>query len=441
MKSLRNKYIWVIATMLLAIGYIDSCTKKDQVVGSSSTNSSELISYKTTTAPIIDGTIDAVWSNATVLHVTPTVPNPGNGLFMGYCGEVYPATVQSMYDDSCIYFLVRWADSTNITPVQPWYFDPIAHQWAQRANSRTFDANGNLTKLSMGLDQMAFQWNINNSTQNFATQTCYASCHLFTPYRNFSGQMIANASGNHYTNGPNEKVDLWWAKLNRDILTGQIDDWYIDQAGGQGYYDTLGGNSNGRHANGQVPPTPFSTTYVLPSGSVPASNYNGTYSNSQTLKYTKSGKSVSVKVPLYIEINGTKPYYPVADITSGTAKLVTGVDSMGVLTCSDATTLDPNADLASYADDPTIGRNVGPKCFPSFISQPLTGARANFTAAAVYVNGGWVVEFKRNLKTADLMKQDVDFTDLTDRPFGMAIWNTSNNQHGINPNLLLHFQK
>jgi len=438
MKSYSLLYVFLVVTVFLAY-----CTKSDQVVSSPTGSSSTLNAYKTATAPVIDGNVDAIWTNATALSVTPTVPNPGNGLFMGYCGEQYPATIQSMYDANNVYFLVKWDDSTSANPIQPWVFDAVAHTWSQRANARTFDVNGNLTKLSMGLDQLAFQWDINNSTQNFATQTCYASCHLFTPYRNYAGVFQANASGNHYTNGPNEKVDLWWAKLNRDVLAGQMDDWYLDDGGGQSYYDTLGGSANGRHANGQIKPTPFSTTYILPSTKkAPASNYSGPYSNSQTLAYTlASGKSVSVKVPLYVESGTTKPYYPASDITGGTAIKVTAVDSMGVLTLANGQTIDPNADAASYADDPGVGRNVGSKCFPSFILQPFINERANIKASAVYTGSGWVVEIQRALKTGDVLKQDVDFTDLTDRAFGIAIWNTSNYQHGIQPNLLLHFQQ
>lgn len=438
MKNYSLLYVALVITVFLAY-----CTKKDQVVSSSSGSTSTLNAFKTSTAPVIDGNVDAVWNNAQALSVNPAVPDPGNGLFMGYCGEQYPTTIQSMYDANNIYFLVKWNDSTNITPIQPWVFDPAAHTWSQRGNARTFDVNGNLAKLSMGLDQLAFQWNIDNSTQNFATQTCYASCHLFTPYRNYAGAMVANASGNHYTNGPNEKVDLWWAKLNRDVLVNQMDDWYLDDGGGQSYYDTLGGNANGRHANGQIKPTPFSTTYVLPSTKkAPAATYSGPYSNSQTLSYTlASGKTVNVKVPLYVETGVSKPYYPASDITAGTALKVTAVDSMGVLTLSDKSTIDPNADAASYADVLGIGRNIGSKCFPSFILQPFINERANITTSAVYTGSGWVVEIKRALKTGDILKQDVDFTDLTDRPFGIAIWNTSNYQHGIQPNLLLHFQQ
>ncbi len=438
MKSNSIMFLFIF----LVVG-LTSCTKNDQVVTESSSSTNVLNAYKTATVPTIDGTADAIWSKATELSVNPIVPNPGNGLFMGYCGEQYPATIKAMYDANNIYFLVKWDDSTNVTAIQPWVFDAVAHTWSQRGNARTFDVNGNLTKLSMGLDQLAFQFDINNSTQNFASQTCYASCHLFTPYRNYAGAMVANASGNHYTNGSTEKVDLWWAKLNRDVLANQMDDWYLDDGGGQSYYDTLGGSANGRHANGQIKPTPFTTTYILPSTKkAPSATYSGPYSNSQTLAYTlASGKSVSVKVPLYVETGAAKPYYNAADVTSGTALKVTAVDSMGVLTLSDNSTIDPNADPASYKDDAGVGRNIGAKCFPSFILQPFVNERANLKTSAVYTGTGWVVEIQRALKTGDVLKQDVDFTDLTDRPFGIAIWNQSNYQHGIQPNLLLHFNK
>ena len=423
--------------IFLVVG-LTSCTKNDQVVTSTSSNGSTLNAYHTSTAPTIDATTsEAIWNNATALAVTPTVPDPGNGLFMGYWGEQYPATIKAMYDNNYLYLKVQWADSTNILQPQPWVFDSVAHVWSQRSNSKLFDANGNLTKQSIGLDQLAFQWNIDNSTQNFATQTCYASCHVFTPYRNYAGVYNANQDGNHYTNGANEKVDLWWAKLNKDIsLTNQMDDWYIDDAGGPAVTDSVGGSGNGRHADGQVKPSPFGSPYVLNSTKkAPASNYSGPISNSQTL----SGK----KVPLYALKDGIrKAYYSVTD-TVASALRVIGVDANGVLTLQGGTTIDPTTEAYNYADDPGVGRNVGAKCFPGFISQPyiIGSERDDIIGSAHHDGTKWTVIIKRKLKTSDVLKQDVDFTDLTDRPFGMAIWNTANNQHGIQPNLLLHFNQ
>jgi hypothetical protein len=72
---------------------------------------------------------------------------------------------------------------------------------------------------------------------------------------------------------------------------------------------------------------------------------------------------------------------------------------------------------------------------------PLIGTRAEIPCAAVYTGSSWIVEFKRALKTADTNRQDVDFSSLEDQIFGIGIFNKSNYQHGIKPNLVLKFKK
>jgi hypothetical protein len=437
MISFRKKYFWVITSIVLAVGYVVSCTKNDQVVAPAQPtgDGTELLSYKTSVAPTIDGTVDPIWDKATKLNFTPQVPDPGNGLFAGYIGTTYPATLRSMYDGQYIYFLAEWNDASNYI-VQPWYFNGTTLRWAQRANARQFDANGVLLKEGMGQDQLAMLWNIDNSTPKFVTQTCYASCHLFTPYRNFAGVMVANASGNHYTNGVNEKIDMWWCHLNKDLITNQMDDQYQDWAGGPSVTDTVGGSGNGRHADDLVPPTPWSSSYTNKN----TNPSNGAFNNSQTLKLDGTGASVSV--PKWVIPDAVSQLYYLATDTlpGGKALKVTGVSSTGVLTYIGGT-IDPNG-KAEYADKDGTDPSVGTKCFPSFISAPLTGGRSDITATGIYTPGkGWVLEYKRLLKTPDVLKQDIDFSSLQDQPFGVAIFNSSNYQHGIKPNLLLKFQQ
>ncbi len=66
MKLLKTKYLWVIATLVLAIGYVVSCTKDDQVITTPQVinNSTDLVSINVATAPTIDGTIDPMWANS-----------------------------------------------------------------------------------------------------------------------------------------------------------------------------------------------------------------------------------------------------------------------------------------------------------------------------------------------------------------------------------------
>jgi hypothetical protein len=447
---LNKKYIWVVTTIVLAIGYIIGCTKNDQVLNVAQTNTStDLLSIKTSTPPTIDGVIDAGWSSATKLNIVPTVPDPGNGLFTGYIGQQYPATLRSMYDNTNIYFLLEVQDGTPSTNVSTWYFDPAQNVtgktgWLKEPSSKTFDANGVVTREGWGEDKFAMLWNIDYSTPKFLTQTCYASCHIFTPYTDYSvtpavSKSNAN-SGNHYTNGASEKIDMWWGRLgfiSKDASLNQLDDNYQDWAGGPGVTNLVGGSGNGRHVDGIVvsganTTWPFAPTYTT-------SPTQGEVNNSQSLKL--DGTGASVNVPIWVIPGSTTNFILIADTTSGKAKKVTGVSSTGVLNLNDGSTIDPVANKEYQRPSNSASGATAAKAIAGFIAVPLIGGRADITCSAVYSGTGWIIEYKRALKTSDALKQDVDFSSLQDQQFGLAVWNMSNNQHGIQPNLLLKFQK
>src|SRR5665647_3439463 len=76
MKLFKTKYMWVITTIVLSIGYVVSCTKDNQVLDIPQINSStDLISLKTTTPPTIDGTIDGIVPDGTFSTTWPYRPN------------------------------------------------------------------------------------------------------------------------------------------------------------------------------------------------------------------------------------------------------------------------------------------------------------------------------------------------------------------------------
>lgn len=445
-----KKHNWIFISIVLAIGYAISCTKNDQVLNVAPANTgTDLISLRTTAPPTIDGTIDADWSKATKLNIVPTVPDPGNNLFTGYSGQQYPATLRSMYDDKAIYFLLEIQDATQSTMVAPWYFDPAQNVtgktgWLKEPTSKTFDANGVLTRDGWGEDKFAMLWNIDYSTPKFLSQTCYASCHVFTPYTDYSvspAVVKSNAGqGNHYTNGASEKIDMWWGRLgfmSKDASLNQLDDNYQDWAGGPNVTSLVGGSGNGRHVDGIVvsgasTTWPFAPTYTT-------SPTQGEVNNSQNLKLDGTGASVAI--PIWVIPGSSTNFILVSDTTGGKAKKVTGVSSSGLLTLSDGSSIDPAAstDYQRPSNSPTGA--TATKAIAGFIAVPLIGGRADITCSAVYNGSGWVVEYKRALKTSDALKQDIDFSSLQDQQFGVAIWNKSNNQHGIQPNLILKFQK
>ncbi len=436
MKTSLTLFLFVSFSLLFAY-----CTKNAQVVVATTTNTNELLSYKTTTAPTIDGTADAIWDNAQKLSFAAAVPDPGNNLFTGYIGETYTGTIQSMYDGQNIYFLAEVKDNDKNLLRQPWYFDPTTKLWNKEPSTRAFDVNGNLTREGFGEDKFAMLWNIDNSTPKFTTQTCYASCHVFTPYLNVAvtpSVMVSNAaSGNHYTSGLNEKIDMWWAHPSRGLAYGIMDDNYQDWAGGPQVTSLVGGNGNGRHfddlvVSGTSTTWPFRPTYT-------SDNTQGNSANSQNLKLDGTGATVAV--PKYIIPNSTGDFILVEEtIAGGSAKLVTGVSSTGVLSY-DGGTIDPNVGTDYQRIGNPITGGVGPKRIPSYILTPVLRGRADIGLSAKYTGTSWIYEFKRALKTTDVLKQDVNFSSLDDQPFGIAYWNKSNYQHGIHPNLLLKFQK
>jgi hypothetical protein len=440
MKVYKTKFAWIAACFLLAMGYVVSCTKDDQILDVPQiNNSTDLISSRVATAPTLDGTIDASWDNATKLNFTLAVPDPGNGLFSGYIGDTYKATLRSMYDDNFIYFLAEYNDNTKNVNVTPWYFDTTAHLWKQEGSSNTYDANGAMTRVGFGEDKFAMLWNIDKSTPKFISQTCYASCHVFSPYMDYSvtpAVYKSNAgSGNHYTNGANEKIDMWWGHLSKDLVFNQMDDNYQDYAGGPAVWNLTGGNANGRHVDDLVVASTSTTWPYRPVYSTAAAQ--GAFNNRQTLKLDGTGASVTV--PMWVKPDATNYNYILASDTlaGGAAVKITAVSSTGVLTYSGGTIV-PTAEYQRVGDLVTGG--VGAKAIPSFIASPLIGGRADISCAAVHTGSGWVIEYKRAIKTSDVLKQDVDFTNHEDTPFGFAIWNANNNQHAILPNLMLKFK-
>jgi|GEM_PF-6463986 hypothetical protein len=116
MKWFRKTTISVGVIVLLAF-VLTYCTKNDQVITSGGAGSSTTLTVgKTTTAPVIDGSIDAVWSTAKELNMRPIVPNPTTKL------------------------------------------------WSGQSSNYTFDVNGNITSIPFNEHKFGFQWSINNSS-------------------------------------------------------------------------------------------------------------------------------------------------------------------------------------------------------------------------------------------------------------------------------------
>ncbi|HEY0679081.1 MAG TPA: ethylbenzene dehydrogenase-related protein [Chitinophagaceae bacterium] len=400
MKKLNKIYL-VISIIIVIIITFTYCTRDNQVLDLPKpvNSATDLVSVKVTTPPIVDGIVDAMWADMLKLQFSTAVPEVTGDVFRGYTGNIIPSiTLRSAYDDNNIYFLAEWTDLTESLVRQPWYFDPATQRWLQESGNPTFSSSGAITRPAFYEDKLAMLWNIDNSVSGWNSQTCYKSCHTGLP--------AADGSSKHFTNYPTERIDMWhWKSIRGGINGGfQFDDQYQDNT-----------YPNGRKSDAG----------------------NQAYAdNRQTLTIT--GTSTSVSVPKYV-VFGKSNYNWIlgAEITTGSAKLVTAVSPTGVLTLSDNNTIDPNVGT----DYQRIGNGVGPKSIPGLTITAYTGSRGDIVCKSTYTGKGWILEFQRPLKTADTENKDIDFSSLADQYFGFAIFENAQIAHSIKPNLVLRFKK
>ena len=195
----------------------------------------------------------------------------------------------------------------------------------------------------------------------------------------------------------------------------QANDAYLDWGGG-----AL--NQNEVHNDGQVKTT------------------DGGFSNKQTL--TVTGTTTKEAVPTWVLPAGTYSNGAIlqGDTLSGKAVKVIAVDTNGVLTLANSTTIDPRT-AASGTNFQQVGTGDGPNCIPGSIVSAYTGSRGDVTANAFWTGTGWRLLLTRALTTADT-KYDVDFSSLSDQPFGIGVmFNGADNEHAIVNSLTLRFNK
>lgn len=399
-----SKIIFFLSILLMGRMMFDlsSCTNEDQIIEPEQVVNSgtDLLSVPITSAPIIDGAVDALWENVPILEFSTAVPEVTGDVFRGYTGNIIPSVkLRSAYDNENIYFLAEWDDPTESFERNPWYFNPTTKKWAQEKGTFDFDpaTNGGSTRKPFYEDKMSMLWNINNSVLDWNSATCYKSCHTGLP--------AADGSSRHFTNFTSEKIDMWhWKSVRGGVNAGyQIHDQY----------------QTNTYPNGRKSDEGGTDVYT---------------NNTQSL----NNGTANVNVPKYVIPNKTNNYWILdSEISAGTAKLVTAVDINGVLTLEGGATIDPNTDTGYQR----AGANGAPKGIAGLTLKDAGygGTQGDITCKAVWANSKWTMEFKRKLSTGDAY--DIDFTSLSDQYFGFAIFENAQIAHSIKPNLVLKFKK
>jgi Ethylbenzene dehydrogenase len=417
---MKNRKMWIIiALVIFPVTLLTFCTKKNQVLDASSTTTPVLLSSIKGTATLQptggsawDGVIESVWNNAPKLAVHAVVPDLGNNTFTGFIGNATDVTVRSMYDATNIYFLVEWNTNQKNVASAPWYYNPGTRLWAQESGVPVMNADSESFRPAFIQDQFVIMFNIANSMPSFNTLSCYATCHANSSF----GGVTAPEGGAMRTNGPTEYLDCWRARMLQVVNVNQANDTYLDWGNG-----TL--NQNEVHNDLQ------------------AKTSDGGFSNKKTLTIT--GTSTKEAVPAWVIPAGSYSNGAILQsdtLAGGKAVKVIAVDTNGILTLANSTTIDPRT-VTSATDYQQIGAGDGPKCIPGSIVAPYSGSRGDVTANAFFTGTGWRLLLKRALNTTDA-KYDVDFSSLDDQYFGLGVmFNGADNEHAIVNGLKLHFNK
>lgn len=433
---MKKKYFYGAVVLASMLSF--SCKQTDQIVDTNVTagpiiaapSVNELYTYYgAPTDPTNAQVLDPMWANAEKLSVVAVVPNPAPpALFQGFWGDSYKVDVRSITDtiNGKIYFLAEWNDPVKDFRTTPFYFDKASHLWKKESNNTVYDTiNGFIKRKAINEDKFVMLWNISDAS--FAAQSCYGSCHTY-----YKSADPNSGTGNHWTKNYLEKIDMWHLKMMSTYYYKQCSDEFVDNGySGAGPNTYTANATNGRHLD-QIG-NPLST--------------KGSTNNQQTLSCTDK-PTLKQTVPLWIYLNptGDQEFFILDTDTLNTAntKIILAVDSMGVLSYGSVRggaiegTIDPNA-----SNDYVQRANSLPalKAIPSILNAPLQGSRADIGANMYHDGSKWHLILSRKLRTDDMLNQDVDFSDRTDKLFGLGVINAGHNQHAIVPGLVLKFKK
>lgn len=338
-----------------------------------------LTAVKTEFAPVIDGSGDALWLQATPLNVA----------IAGGWAAAKEVSVRAMYDDGYLYMLLRWKDNQASYRRQPWVKNADG-SWAVSAAKpapengvddwQTYMAKHGGTAFNseapenMYEDKVAMIWNTYvaaTTVPEFETVGCATACH--DPTKGNKPGTTYNYSRNDlaakkYLTVPGQILDMWHWKMQRMNMNAQMDDQYVkfwlpvnDASAGNGGRSTDAGS-----------PSPYREN--------PATSGRPTYKS----------------------------------LTQGILPSIYSFQETDTLRMTDA-------EVAALP----VGTLVA-----NMITQRTGGSRGDIDAKGYYdaVAKTWTLEIRRRLLTGD--GNDVQFDDLSRKyKFGLAIFDNAQIEH------------
>ncbi len=325
----------------------------------------------TTNAPTIDGDdTDAAWSGVNFV----TIP-------LGFGNSV---DVKSVYTDTDLYMLFRWADSTASFTRSAWEFDGAA--WS------TVSGNSE--------DRLALMWNMSVPEADWNDRGCLNKCHRNVDNTN-AGQDSTTSEDDAYL-PPGQKADMWHMKAARSLPT--------ISASGTGL--TVDPVSHQVTAGTVQMVGYIDDKYIGPfdAGNAPD---GGRYGDAGSSTYARN-RNAAKTAPKYIETNPT-------DFMDAMVLRQSEIDG-GETVMVDSTS---NTDLQTYwANYAALNAAV-----PERVLRDPVDSRGDVMQGAKWENGFWVTEIKRALDTGH-SADDAAFAPNNKYTFGIALMdNTGGDGH------------
>ncbi|HLF51323.1 ethylbenzene dehydrogenase-related protein [Flavobacterium sp.] len=415
-----NKSILFIAVLT---SVLQGCTHADDYVAPTpevlTSSPNELLVERFTTAPVVDGNIDAIWDSARPLLNSYTVPSAGirtvplnsDGflntepldIFDPYKGETNKFSLRGGHDGTNLYLLLEVEDGNDSQDRESFYFYAPTQTWKQE-HKYANNANDKFYE-----DKFGFMFPIKDASGVIPAGWNEGTC-SFTCHKGLTGAVAGDKDTRHYMPVAGTKADLWHWKRVRNAISGSVDDGYVSA-----FNDAAGLVDKRGTAQAQ--------------GRLPDAGKNP-YDDKPVFTDPITGK----KGPKWIK-PGVENYYWVTkdELANFTAKTVVNVAVDGTLSyINDAAgtilTLNPNTDLASYA------QGTGKKRFPSVTINDGSGyvgydSRNDTKIKATHTGTKWVLEITRKLITEDVAN-DAAFEIGKEMKFGMSFFSNAAIAHG-----------
>jgi hypothetical protein len=275
--------------------------------------------------------------------------------------------LKAVYSGDTVYFLLSYED-----PTESWFRSPWQKQedgtWKQIKDENDKGGDNN----TVYEDKFSMIWSVNNSIKNFETAGCFVACHA-------GENTDVKPYGNKYTASEGELGDIWhWKSVRND---GQIDDQYLDST----RFDAENAKEAGRKSDKKD---------------------SGGYADN------------FASMPDPADASKTVPDKSLPGFTSPKVDLTTGAP--GYILDSEKVALDQAA-----LDAMPVGSYL-----PGIIKSPIVGDRGDISAAWLWQDGVWAIEFSRKLTTES--ETDVQFSDLVGTYyFGLAIFENAQVRHAF----------